>query len=72
MMATLPCQTLIEYVDFYTLYFTFNVVAISTNTGRIKAINRIGPHSKDVLSIIIGGMIGDIPKSVYFSTTSHV
>ena len=49
-----------------TLYFTFNVVAISTKTGRIKAINRIGPHSKDVLSIIIGGMLAQKKKQIFY------
>jgi hypothetical protein len=27
--------------------------------SRTKALHRIGPHNKDVLSIIICGMIGD-------------
>lgn len=29
------------------------------NIGRIKANKRIGPHDKDILSIIFGGLLGD-------------
>jgi hypothetical protein len=29
------------------------------NRARTKAINRIGPHNKEILEIIISGMLGD-------------
>ena len=51
------------------LYFNFISDTLSTsymsmlmlpfNKSRTKAINRIGPHDKEVLDIIIGGMLGD-------------
>jgi hypothetical protein len=54
--------------------YVLNVAMISTKAGRIKAINRVGPHNKEILSIIIGGMLPSfsIIKKVYFSSTSTV
>lgn len=68
MMATQP----VIFKDFCDCNIALHVLGISTNVGRIKAINRIGPHNKEVLSYIIGGMLGDYLKSRYFSTTSLV
>ncbi|KXL43042.1 MAG: hypothetical protein FE78DRAFT_472340 [Acidomyces sp. 'richmondensis'] len=32
---------------------------IKLNKSRIKAIYRIGPHDKDVLCVLVCGMLGD-------------
>jgi hypothetical protein len=74
MMAINAYHTLVEF-NIYNLNLTLNIVAVSTSSGRIKAcpwrclppeearssgaINRIGPHSKEVLSYIVGGLLGD-------------
>ena len=36
---------------------------LSFNTPRIKAIKRIGPHNKDILTLLISGMLGDTLKN---------
>lgn len=40
-------------------YTTIISSILPFNKGRTRAINRIGPHNQDVLSIIICGMLGD-------------
>jgi len=51
-----PNWILINNIDIETLSF-LNLLPF--NRARTRAILRIGPHSKDVLSIIICGMLGD-------------
>ena len=45
----------------YTLYFNLliRVVSIVPFHTYVKSKNRIGPHDKDVISIIIGSLLGD-------------
>jgi ubiquinol-cytochrome c reductase cytochrome b subunit len=59
MMATKikwPNCMLIKYL--YIFYLNF-VSILPFNKARTKAIYRIGPHNKDVLSVLICGMLGD-------------
>lgn len=52
-------------LDLVLLYIVFISIISSTNdntsskVSRIKGIYRIGPHNKDVLSIIYGSLLGD-------------
>ncbi|KAG0122700.1 homing endonuclease [Tuber indicum] len=56
MMATnkWPNWALVNYIETFSL---LNLLPF--NRARTRAILRIGPHNKDVLSIIVCGMIGD-------------
>lgn len=40
-------------------YLTTNMTMLPINKPRTKAIFRVGPHNKEVLDIIICGMLGD-------------
>jgi LAGLIDADG DNA endonuclease family/Cytochrome b/b6/petB len=53
-----------KYYDLNTIYSVVTVSSFSSavlpiNKSRTKAINRIGPHNKEILDIIISGMLGD-------------
>jgi len=51
-----PKWMLINRIKDTNLYFFSN---LPFNKARTKAIYRIGPHNKDVLSVLICGMLGD-------------
>jgi hypothetical protein len=57
MMGILKCPNwmLLDVLDFTYL----NCALLPFNRARTRAISRIGPHSKDILSIIVCGMLGD-------------
>jgi LAGLIDADG DNA endonuclease family len=53
-----------KYYDLNTINSAVFVTGLSSavlpiNKARTKAINRIGPHNKEILDIIISGMLGD-------------
>lgn len=53
-----------KYYDLNTINNAVFVTGLSSavlpiNKARTKAINRIGPHNKEILDIIISGMLGD-------------
>ena len=53
-----------KYYDLNTINSAIFVTGLSSavlpiNKARTKAINRIGPHNKEILDIIISGMLGD-------------
>jgi hypothetical protein len=53
-----------KYYDLNTINSGVFVTGLSSavlpiNKARTKAINRIGPHNKEILDIIISGMLGD-------------
>lgn len=53
-----------KYYDLNTINSAVSVTGLSSavlpiNKSRTKAINRIGPHNKEILDIIISGMLGD-------------
>jgi hypothetical protein len=53
-----------KYFDLNTInsIVTINglsIVVLPINKARTKALNRIGPHNKKILDIIISGMLGD-------------
>jgi len=53
-----------KYYDLNTINSAVLVTGLSSavlpiNKARTKAINRIGPHNKEILDIIISGMLGD-------------
>lgn len=64
-----------KYYDLNTINSAVSVTGLSSavlpiNKSRTKAINRIGPHNKEILDIIISGMLGDfwadkIPGTAY-------
>jgi serine/threonine protein kinase len=64
-----------KYYDLNTINSAVSVTGLSNavlpiNKSRTKAINRIGPHNKEILDIIISGMLGDfwadkIPGTAY-------
>jgi len=59
MMATKnqwPKWMLIKHIKEICLYFLSN---LPFNKARTRAINRIGPHNIDVLSVLVCGMLGD-------------
>jgi len=51
-----PNWMLISYVMFYNLYKSSKLKFCK---ARVKALYRIGPHNKNVLSILICGLLGD-------------
>lgn len=57
-------------VFFISLGFVF-IAIISLNTNdilsKIKGVNRIGPHNKDVMSIIYGSLLGDAHAEKWLS-----
>ena len=64
LMMAIFCWFLVDLVYSPSLWhmqegYIINVAMVGTKAGRIKAINRVGPHNKEILSIIIGGMLGD-------------
>jgi len=57
MMGTLLCPI---WIVFNRLgYLNFSSGLLPFNRARTKALSRIGPHNKDILPIIICGMLGD-------------
>jgi hypothetical protein len=53
-----------KYYDLNTINSAVFVTGLSSavlpiNKARTKAINRIGPHNKEILDILISGMLGD-------------
>jgi hypothetical protein len=61
MMANLfwPNWIFISYYNKKINLISLQKVVRKFSTSRIKAIYRIGPHDKDVLSVLICGMLGD-------------
>lgn len=60
MMAIIKLWPNCEYDNTYVLYCQcLTGKMLPFNKARCKAINRIGPHNKQVLDIIICGMLGD-------------
>ena len=56
MMGTLLCPNMIVWENLDNVQFSATLLPF--NRAKTKAINRIGPHNKDILSIIICGMLG--------------
>jgi hypothetical protein len=46
-----------EIFEFYFLILFSSVLPF--NVSKVNSFNRIGPHNYDILSIIIGGLLGD-------------
>src|SRR5258708_16839763 len=62
--------------DFYTVNYLTSAM-IPFNKARTKAILRIGPHNKEVLDVLICGMLGDfwgdkIPGNILSSTRFQI
>jgi len=67
-----------KYYDFYTMQNHTHVsmaglssAVLPFNKARTKAINRIGPHNKEILDIIISGMLGDFWADKIQGKLSH-
>lgn len=47
----------------YPIYYTpYKLISLNFNRGfhtKVRASNRIGPHNQDVLSVIVGSLLGD-------------
>ena len=46
-------------------YKCLSIAVLPINKARTKALNRIGPHNKKILDIIISGMLGDFGADKY-------
>lgn len=56
------------------LFFNKNTIVIQkrTFTGNVKAIKRIGPHNKDVISVIIGSLLGNCSSNKLTCSTRFI
>lgn len=56
----------ILYMNKFKFYFIFikkiSLFKLNSFHTLVKAKNRIGPHNKDVISVIIGSLLGDVMK----------
>ena len=60
-------------LDFYFYQISMTMTMLPFNKARTKAINRIGPHDKIILELIICGMLGDFwADSIKGSTLNSV
>jgi hypothetical protein len=64
-LNTINHSGLISPKAFKTIYYTpvnihiINITCIKSFHTKVKASSRIGPHNKDVLSLVIGSLLGD-------------
>jgi ubiquinol-cytochrome c reductase cytochrome b subunit len=47
--------------NFYLILFSLLLInsSVKLKVNRLKGIHRIGPHNKDIISIIFGSLLGD-------------
>lgn len=61
LLSTTNYEPFLEFTTIYTLnsFQNFNHIKNTSKLIRIRAEKRIGPHNKDILSIIFGSLLGD-------------